>query len=94
MPQFARRSSAFAEEISEERIGLADADHVFVTVYAGGADRTAKFQANPLWQRLKAVQAGRVYEVKNESWMTSVSVQGAHFVLDDMAKTFGVDAAR
>ncbi|GAA2716443.1 ABC transporter substrate-binding protein [Micromonospora olivasterospora] len=84
----------FAEEISEEQIELADADHVFVTVYAGGSDRKAKFQANPLWQRLKAVQAGRVYEVKDELWMTSVSAQGAHFVLDDLAKAFGVDAAK
>ncbi|MEO3780166.1 iron-siderophore ABC transporter substrate-binding protein [Micromonospora sp. B11E3] len=85
----------FDQEISEEQIELADADHIFVTtVYAGGTERKTKFQANPLWQRLKAVQAGHVYEVQDELWMTSVSVQGAHFVLDDIAKTFGVDPAK
>lgn len=84
----------FAEEISEERIDLADADRIFVTTYAGGHERKAKFQANPLWQRLRAVQAKQVYEVADELWMTSVSVQGAHFVLDDLARTFAVDPAK
>lgn len=84
----------FAEEISEEQIELADGDRIFVTTYSGGEDRKAKFLSNPLWQRLKGVQAGSVTEVKDELWMTSVSVQGAHFVLDDLAKTFGVDAAK
>ena len=84
----------FAEEISEERIELADADRIFVTTYAGGNDRKAKFQANPLWQRLKAVQARQVHEVPDELWMTSVSVQGAHFVLDDLARVFAVDPAK
>jgi iron complex transport system substrate-binding protein len=84
----------FATEISEEQIELADSDHIFVTMYAGGEDRKAKFLTNPPWQRLKGVQAKHVYEVKDELWMTSVSVQGAHFVLDDIAKTFGVDVAK
>jgi iron complex transport system substrate-binding protein len=84
----------FAVEISEEQIELADAGHLFVTTYTGGADRKARFEANPLWQRLQGVQAKQVTEVKDELWMTSVSVQGAHFILDDLAKTFGVDAAK
>lgn len=90
----AQDKEIFAEEISEERIELADADHIFVTMYAGGEDHKARFEANPLWQRLSAVQGKRVHEVADELWMTSVSVQGAHFVLDDLAKTFGVAGAR
>ncbi|WP_018349729.1 ABC transporter substrate-binding protein [Longispora albida] len=90
----AQAKDTFAVEISEEQIGLADASYIFVTTYAGGADRKAKFEANPLWQRLKGVQDKHVTEVKDELWMTSVSVQGAHFILDDIAKTFGVDAAK
>ncbi|HEY0697774.1 MAG TPA: iron-siderophore ABC transporter substrate-binding protein [Micromonospora sp.] len=90
----AQDSDEFAVEVSEEQIGLADGDHVFVTTYTGGEDRKARFESNPLWQRLPAVQGKRVHEVKDELWMTSVSVQGAHFVLDDLAATFGVDAAR
>lgn len=90
----AQDKDTFAVEISEEQIDLADAGHIFVTTYAGGEQRKAKFLANPLWQRLSAVRAKRVHEVKDELWMTSVSVQGAHFVLDDLARVFGVDPAR
>lgn len=90
----AQDKDEFAVEISEERIELADADHIFVTTYSGGEGYRARFQANPLWHRLSAVQGNRLHEVKDELWMTSVSVQGAHFVLDDLAKTFGVDPAR
>jgi iron complex transport system substrate-binding protein len=84
----------FATEISEEQIELADADHIFVTTYSGGEEHKRRFEANPLWKRLSAVQAGNLHEVKDELWMTSVSVQGAHFVLDDLASTFQVDPAK
>ncbi|WP_020574996.1 ABC transporter substrate-binding protein [Actinopolymorpha alba] len=83
-----------AAEISEERIPDADADHIFVTTYtadAGSAQGTkVKFQANPLWKRLK----GTVHEVKDELWMTPCSIQGAEYILDDLAKAFGVDPQR
>ncbi|MDX3311520.1 ABC transporter substrate-binding protein [Streptomyces sp. NPDC054884] len=84
----------FNIEISEEQIGQADADHIFVTTFSGGAERKAKFLANPLWKRLKAVQKGNVHEVEDATWMTSVSLQGAGLVLDDMAKIFKVDPAK
>jgi iron complex transport system substrate-binding protein len=81
----------FAAEISEERIADADADHIFVTTYIDESDAAAKtkakFEQNPLWKLLK----GEVHEVEDALWMTPVSIQGAHFILDDLAKTFGVD---
>lgn len=40
------------------------------------------------------MKAGNVHDVADEIWMTSVSVQGAHLVLDDLARIFGVDDAR
>jgi iron complex transport system substrate-binding protein len=46
------------------------------------------------WKELEAVKAGHVHDVADEIWMTSVSVQVAHLVLDDLARTFGVDPAR
>ncbi|MFE9771668.1 ABC transporter substrate-binding protein [Streptomyces sp. NPDC005931] len=84
----------FNIEISEEQIGQADADHIFVTTFSGGEERRAKFLANPLWKRLNAVQKGNVHEVEDAAWMTSVSLQGADLVLDDMAKIFEVDPAK
>ncbi|MGW8767987.1 ABC transporter substrate-binding protein [Streptomyces sp. NPDC055815] len=84
----------FNIEISEEQIAQADADHIFVTTFSGGAERKKKFEANPLWKRLNAVQKGNVHEVEDSVWMTSVSLQGADLVLDDMAKIFKVDPAK
>lgn len=84
----------FAAEIGEEGIRQADADHVFVTSFSGGDPSKERFLRNPLWKELAAVKAGQVTDVADEIWMTSVSVQGAHLVLDDLAETFEVDAAR
>ncbi|HEY9372028.1 iron-siderophore ABC transporter substrate-binding protein [Streptomyces sp.] len=84
----------FNIEISEEQIGQADADHIFMTTFSGGEERKKKFLANPLWKRLNAVQKGQVHEVEDAIWMTSVSLQGADLVLDDMAKIFKVDPAK
>lgn len=82
----------FALEISEENIEAADADKVFVTVYeddAGLAAGTkAAFERNPLWKPI----APKVTEVSDTTWMTAVSLQGAWFILEDLAKAFGVDA--
>jgi iron complex transport system substrate-binding protein len=83
----------FALEVGEEGIRQADGDHIFVTSYSGGEPSKERFQRNPLWKELAAVKAGSVTDVADEIWMTSVSVQGAHLVLDDVAKTFPVDPA-
>ncbi|MFF8972238.1 ABC transporter substrate-binding protein [Streptomyces sp. NPDC014995] len=84
----------FNLEISEEQIAQADADVIFYSSYSGGEERKEKFFANPLWKRLTAVKNGAVHEVKDEIWMTSVSLQGADLVLDDMADIFEVDPAK
>lgn len=93
-PENQRDPQKFNIEISEEQIGQADGDHIFVTAFSGGEDRKAKFLGNPLWQRLKAVGQGNVHEVRDEMWMTAVSLQGAHVILDDLARVFGVDPAK
>ncbi|TDD15837.1 iron-siderophore ABC transporter substrate-binding protein [Kribbella turkmenica] len=82
----------FALEISPERIKDADADAIFVTVYADekglSAKTAAQFEANPLWKPL----APKVHEVDDTTWMTGVGLQGAWHILTDLAKTFGVPA--
>jgi len=84
----------FAAEVGEEQIRQADADYVFVTSFSGGQPAKERFQRNPLWKQLDAVKAAKVNDVRDEIWMTSVSIQGAHLVLDDLAQVFGVDPAR
>jgi iron complex transport system substrate-binding protein len=84
----------FAAEVGEEQVRQADGDHIFVTSFSGGQQAKERFQRNPLWKQLAGVQAGHVHDVADEVWMTSVSVQGASLVLDDLARTFDVDPAR
>lgn len=81
----------FAVEIGEEQIRKADGDHIFVSVYSGGEGAEERFKRNPLWRKLDAVKAGHVHEVDDATWMTSVSLQGAEIVMDDLAKMFDVD---
>lgn len=84
--------TGFVVEIGEEQIRKADGDHIFVSVYSDqGPQQQERFRRNPLWKRLEGVRKGNVHEVADEVWMTSVSLQGAHMMLDDMAKIFGVD---
>lgn len=84
----------FAVEIGEEEIRKADADHIFVAVFSGGEQASERFQRNPLWRRLQGVQSGNVHEVPDAIWMTSVSLQGADLIMDDLAKIFGVPPMR
>ncbi|CAL9417767.1 putative siderophore-binding lipoprotein YfiY [Streptomyces sp. enrichment culture] len=93
-PENQRDPEEFTLEISEEQIEQAEADVIFYTTYSGGEDRKERFLANPLWERLSAVENGDVHEVDDAIWMTSVSLQGADQVLDNMAEIFGVDAAK
>ncbi|MBH5334531.1 iron-siderophore ABC transporter substrate-binding protein [Streptomyces pactum] len=93
-PENQRDPEKFNIEISEEQIGQADGDVIFYTTFSGGEEREEKFLGNPLWKRLGAVRSGDVHKVDDEIWMTSVSAQGAHRMLDDMARVFGVDAAK
>lgn len=81
----------FTIEINEEQIGLADADRIFVTTFAGEDDLGVKtkeqFARNPLWTPL----ASKTVEVSDEAWMTAVSVQGSFEIMSDLADAFGVD---
>jgi iron-siderophore transport system substrate-binding protein len=84
----------FSVEIGEEQIRMADGDYIFVTTYAGGEQSRERFLRNPLWRNLDGVRAGNVYEVDDEAWMTSVSLQGAHLMMDELAGIFEVEPMR
>ncbi|MBG0825294.1 iron-siderophore ABC transporter substrate-binding protein [Planomonospora sp. ID91781] len=78
--------------ISEENIPQLDADHIFVVSYPDPEVQAIqkKFQTNPLWGKLK----GEQHVVDDTTWMAAVGLQGAHVVLDDLAKIFEVDPAK
>lgn len=80
--------------LSSEQILQGDAGLVMVSAFTpAGAegDKTRaqqeKFQSNPLWQRLQ----GEVKPVDDATFLASVSVQGAHAVITELADHFGVD---
>lgn len=79
-------------DVSQERIADLDADHIFVATYPDPTSEgpKAKFVGNPLWGKLK----GEKHEVNDQTWMTAVGIQGAHAMLDDVAKIFEVDPAK
>ncbi|MQA12201.1 MAG: ABC transporter substrate-binding protein [Pseudonocardiaceae bacterium] len=87
-------SDDIAAEISQENILKLDADAIFVSTFADPENQSQQvrndFEKNPLWGKLK----GEKLTVSDVSWGTSVSLQGAHGMLDDLAKHFGVDPAR
>jgi iron complex transport system substrate-binding protein len=81
-----------AVDVSQERILDLDADRIFVATWADAtaAGPKAQFTSNPLWSRLTGAQ----HEVDDLTWMSAVGLQGAHTVLDDVARTFSVDLLR
>jgi iron complex transport system substrate-binding protein len=72
---------------SAELIPKMGGDAVFVTVYGPEDDTTKqKITSDPLWQKLDAVQEGRVYEVSDDLWMLGIGYTAAKGVVDDLTK--------
>ncbi|ASO21264.1 iron complex transport system substrate-binding protein [Actinoalloteichus hoggarensis] len=80
--------------LSQEEITDLDADRIFVSTYTDPAAEAEnpreQFESNPLWGRL----TGEITTVDDEVWVTSVSLQGAEQMLDELAAAFGVDDGR
>jgi iron complex transport system substrate-binding protein len=93
-PQGQPTSDKIAVDLSQEQISSLDAERIFVSSWADPKGETQKikeqYSANPLWGQLK----GQKLDVSDVVWVSSVSLQGAHAMLDDLAKGFGVDPAR
>lgn len=85
-------SEEIAVDVSQERILDLDADHIFVATYPDATTDgpKAQFLTNPLWSRLSGAQ----HDVSDLTWMSAVGIQGAHAMLDDLARIFAVDPAR
>ncbi len=80
--------------LSAEQILEADAGLILVSAFRpegpeGDAARAQqeKFEANPLWERLE----GDILPVDDATFLSSVSIQGAHAVITDLAKHYGVE---
>jgi iron complex transport system substrate-binding protein len=73
------------DKVSPEQIQEVDGDVIFVSAYGEkAAQRQTEVTAGPLWNKLSAVAAGRVYVVDDEIWMTGIGVTAANKILDDL----------
>lgn len=72
--------------LSEERIPEIDADIIFVSVYDTESEQILEdWQQKPLWNQLKAVQAGQVHIVDANIWRAG-DPMAADLVIDDLFK--------
>jgi len=93
-PQGQPTSDKIAVDLSQEQISSLDAERILVSAWTDPKGETEKIKqqylANPLWGQLK----GQKQDISDVVWVSSVSLQGAHAMLDDLAKGFNVDPAR
>ena len=85
---------SFAIDLSPELAGQLDADVLFLWTFGATPQAAENEQAglaalgdNPLWQRLEAVQNGRVYSV-GDHWIGG-SLIAAHAILDEIEAALG-----
>ena len=71
------------QSVSLERLDLLDGDVIFVALDAGAKEPFTKFQQDPLWQKLEAVQNDRVFIVDSGYWIFG-NVLAANAILDDL----------
>lgn len=88
-PYETTRGNTFRKRPGWEDLVALDGD-VLLYVVANGYDSAgddalaARIEADPLWQMLPAVAAGRAYRVARSHWMGFSGVSSAHAVLDDI----------
>jgi len=99
---FARPASQdkpeFAEEITKERIPEFEGDRLIYFTYETGngeADsQAADWTADPLWQNLEVVKAGKVHAVSDAVWNTAGGIIAANLLLDDVESIYGLASPR
>ena len=88
----------FADDVTKERIPEFDGDRLFYFVYETGNGKASKqseeWLAEPLWQNLPVVKAGKAVPVDDAVWNTAGGVIAANLLLDDIARAYGVPPAK
>ncbi|MBN9333764.1 iron-siderophore ABC transporter substrate-binding protein [Devosia sp.] len=94
----AQDKNEFAEEVTKERIPDMAGDRIFYfSNDLNGAEpeaNLADWLADPLWNNLEAVKAGKAQRVSEIIWNTGGGIYSAHLMLDDIEKIYGLDSTR
>lgn len=84
----------FAIRTGKESIPDMDGDRIFFFTYETGNGEGLGLRdevlADPLWQSLSAVKAGKVQEVSDGIWNTAGGILAAELMLEDIAEIYGV----
>lgn len=85
----------FALRVGRENIPDMDGDRIFHFTYDNGNGEgdaaTSEALADPLWQSLSAVEAGRVHQVSDTVWNTAGGILAARLMLEDIAEIYGIE---
>lgn len=94
----AQDRNEFAEEVTKERIPDMAGDRIFYfSNDLNGAEQQANLSdwlADPLWNNLEAVKAGKAQRVSEIIWNTGGGIYSANLMLDDIEKIYGLDSTR
>lgn len=82
------------EEVTKERIPDMAGDRIFYFSADNDAQEDKanldEWLADPLWQTLEAVRAGRAQRVSELAWNAGGGIYCAYMMLDDLAEIYGV----
>ncbi len=85
----------FAIRTGKESIPDMDGDRIFYFTYDTGDGKGTSLEeevlADPLWQSLSAVKAGKVHQVSDAIWNTAGGILAAKLMLRDIAGIYGLD---
>lgn len=85
----------FAIRTGKESIPDMDGDRIFYFTYDSGDGKGTSLEeevlADPLWQSLSAVKAGKVHQVSDAIWNTAGGILAAKLMLQDIAGIYGLD---
>lgn len=80
-----KAKDGFAYEVSPEQIDKADADVVFTSTYGNpGKAKVTQTTTSGLWQNLKAVKNGKVFQVDDELWIQGIGYTAANQILGEL----------
>lgn len=88
----------FADDVGKERIPDFAGDRLFYFTYetgdGAGDAQAADWTADPLWQNLDVVKAGKATMVSDAIWNTAGGFIAANLMLDDIEKFFELPSTR
>lgn len=94
----AQDKDEFAEQITKERIPEFEGDRlIYFTYETGNGEASAVAEdwlADPLWQSLGVVKAGKVHAVSDAIWNTAGGIIAGNLLLDDIEAIYELASTR